>query len=1074
MPDCPRCHAGNPEGYRFCGNCGSALAVQSCPSCAAANPAGQPFCGSCGTALDPSAPILTVVEPAVEERKLATVLFADVVGFTSLAERTDPEVVARMVDAAFQELGRVVAEHGGTIDKYMGDSVMAVFGVPVAHDDDAERAVAAGLEMRRLGGDLVFSIGINSGEVMVSAVGGGDVTVIGDTVNVAARLEKAAGPGEVLCGRLTAELAGHRVEFEDRQPVLLKGKSAPVEVRAALRMRRGAEAAPAWRPPLVGRQEELGFLEMQWRRVRDDRQGSLVVLCGEAGSGKSRLLEELAAMVGDEAHVVHSAYPAYGAMGGLQLASELIDQLGTSADPEVQVRVRSVVGEMDPALAGIDPAGMEREQVWAIGRLVKEKAAHRPLVVAVDDMHSGDDRTLELLSQLAVQLRDLPVLTVVAGRTEPAGWLGRFSAATTLRLRALTRAESESLADAVVGGRLEEDARRFFTDMAKGNPLYLRELVAVARDRGVLVCEDGRYRLTALRAVPASLRALLAARLDALDRPQKTVFQHLAVLGEAGAAELTQIGGRDAGPALDALIDSGLVRGGPGDRYEPADPLLGEVAYDMLPRTARADLHRRAADLVGQEEARGRHLERAFEYVGDDAALAAAAADALAVEGKKLVDAFRPLEAIRMLERSVALGMRRPDVLIELGKLQGACGKEEEALATLALVPDDPTEPAQAIERDHTAAAAKLFVDPAWALPRLLEVTERWHRIGDTGKEAWALANAGVARFYMSEMAAAAELCERALERFESIGDRSGVASASSFLSLARPEDPRVDRWLAEALAYADETGDRARQTTTLATLAWRHFFLSMGGTAAETARADDYTARLAELGEEMGIFDMGVHGHGLRAVLARFAGRDEVAREESAALARLSDPAGHHNDSWLAWAAGFTVAVATGSAEAAPPFPPEDTADPVLAMAGTIVEAGLILCGRVEEAVTRREHDHPVLEGHYADLGRIFSALALVLAGRDTDARPILERVLAAARLLGAGPAERAARALLAEVAGTAPDVEPVSSAVTDPSLADAIVLRARARHGDEGAAGALVAMADAICAPGLLLGFR
>ena len=162
-------------------------------------------------------------------------LFADVVGFTSLSERTDPEIVARMVDAAFRQLGAVVTEHGGTIDKYMGDSLMAVFGVPVAHDDDAERAVAAGLAMRKLGGDLVFSIGINSGEVMATSVGrSGDSTVIGDTVNVAARLEKAAGPGEVLCGSLTAELVGGRAVFRARQPVILKGKREPVEVWEAV------------------------------------------------------------------------------------------------------------------------------------------------------------------------------------------------------------------------------------------------------------------------------------------------------------------------------------------------------------------------------------------------------------------------------------------------------------------------------------------------------------------------------------------------------------------------------------------------------------------------------------------------------------------------------------------------------------------------------------------------------------------------------------------------------------------------------------------------------------------------
>jgi class 3 adenylate cyclase len=221
MAACGSCGAGNPDGYRFCGQCGSSLAVSICGSCGRQNPAGQAFCGECGIPLDTplkgtglesqrtSGDPGKVPESELEERKLATVLFADVVGFTSLADKTDHEVVARMVDAAFRRLSEVVAEHGGIVDKYMGDSVMAVFGVPVAHDDDAERAVAAGLAMRELGGDLAFSIGINSGEVMAAYVGrAGDFTVIGDTVNVAARLEKIASAGEVLCGRLTVELAG--------------------------------------------------------------------------------------------------------------------------------------------------------------------------------------------------------------------------------------------------------------------------------------------------------------------------------------------------------------------------------------------------------------------------------------------------------------------------------------------------------------------------------------------------------------------------------------------------------------------------------------------------------------------------------------------------------------------------------------------------------------------------------------------------------------------------------------------------------------------------------------------------
>src|SRR5437870_2927305 len=210
MARCSACGAENPENFRFCGSCGTGLGGVACPSCGFANPPGQRFCGNCGTRVEGGA-ASGAATPAAGERKLATVLFADVVGFTSLAENTDPEAVARTVDAAFRRMAEVVESYGGTVDKYLGDALMAVFGVPQAHDDDAERAVAAALAMREVGGDLAFSIGVNTGEVMVTALGG-DVgsTVIGDTVNVAARLEKAAGPGEVLVGPLTAELAGDR------------------------------------------------------------------------------------------------------------------------------------------------------------------------------------------------------------------------------------------------------------------------------------------------------------------------------------------------------------------------------------------------------------------------------------------------------------------------------------------------------------------------------------------------------------------------------------------------------------------------------------------------------------------------------------------------------------------------------------------------------------------------------------------------------------------------------------------------------------------------------------------------
>jgi class 3 adenylate cyclase/tetratricopeptide (TPR) repeat protein/nucleoside-triphosphatase THEP1 len=1073
VPSCPGCRRHNPEGFRFCGHCGSPLAQLSCPSCGWACSAGQRFCGRCGAALAPApAPEAGPGELSspVEERKLATVLFADVVGFTSLAERTDPEVVARMVDAALSELASVVVEHGGTVDKYMGDSLMAIFGVPVTHDDDAERAVAAALAMRGLGGDLVFAIGVNTGEVMVGAPGGGGTTVIGDAVNVAARLEKAATPGEVLCGPLTVELARDRVEFEERRAVLLKGKREPVEVWAALRLRRDAGEAPAReQPALVGRGEEVAFLHNELRRVSEDSRSSLVVVCGEAGSGKTRLLEELAERAGSGARVVRAAYPTYGMLGGRQVAAELIAQLGASADPDVEARVRSVLGELDPSLRAIDAAGIEREQLWALGRLVKEKALEQPLLVIIDDLHAADDRTLELIAQLSRHLRDHPLLTVVAGRSEPAGWLARFAAATTLRLRPLTRAQAEQLAEEVLGAPLAGDALAFFTDRAKGNPLYLRELMALARQRGLLDTGDGGYRLLSEKMVPASLKALLAARLDALERPQKLAFQHLALLGQASPAELGTLGVAEAPAALGTLLDLGLVRLGPDGDYEPSDPLLAEVAYDMLPRRARGELHRRAGHVLARPEARLGHLEKAAAYLPEDGELAAEAAEALATEGLAMLEGFRQPDALALLERSVALGMRRPEVLLALAPMQAGSGKAGEAQATLALIPDDPDDPALGVERDHAAAAAKVFSDPAGAVAGLLEAAGRWRALGNVGKEAWAHANAGVALFFTSQMTEAAEELDRGLELFESVGDRSGAMATAGFLCLARPEDPRVDRLLAEVLAFADETGDRNKKAGALATLGWKHYFRSHLGSAAQTAEAEGTALRLSELASELGLFEMALEGHCLRALMARSTGRLEVARAEIEAMGRLPRSPSQRRENWLAWAVSFDVALATDDPEEAVPFPHEDSVDPVEAMASRIVDGALVLAGRLEEALERRGRDQVSFKGPIADATEIVHAMALVFLGDAERARHLLARAGSAAEVLGAEGVGRAARALQAELDGRMPAPEPLPEG---PSLSGALVLRARHLAGDARAGDRLRRMAEALCAPGLLAG--
>ena len=1069
---CPRCNTPNPEGYLFCGHCGATLPVGGCPSCGAAVSDRQRFCGQCGAGLDRTTPPVAAPVIAVEERKLATVLFADVVGFTSLAERTDPEVVARLVDTAFRELGEIVTDHGGTVDKYMGDSVMAVFGVPLAHDDDAERAVAAAMAMRHLGGDLVFSIGVNSGEVMATTMGaGGDMTVIGDTVNVAARLEKAAGPGEVLCGRLTTELAGGRIAFRARQPILLKGKQEPVEVFEAVSLQAVELEPSAAAPPLVGRDDELGFLEAQWRRVSRDGQPQVVVVCGDAGSGKTRLTTELARAAEVDGTVVRSTYPAYGALGGARVAAEVIRQLGPVADPEVTARVMSLAGEMDQSLQSIDPAGMHQEQLWALGRLLQEKGSGRPMMILIDDMHRSGDQMLKVLGELSGRLNNVPLLTVLVGRSDPGEWLAAFPATTTVRLGPLSRPDAVALAGGFTCDKpLGTEAADFLVDRAGGNPLYLRELVSMARAQGLLVDDGDCYRLSAPGTIPATLQALLAARLDALEPEQKLALQHAAVMGGATAEDLSALGSPNAPAALQALVENGLMRHAPEGGYDTVDSLLREVAYETLPRNVRGELHRRAASFVVGSEERARHLDRAAGYLSEDTTVVADAAEALARAGQDLFAAARLLDAMRLLERAVALGCRRSSALLDLAKVQSLCRRPEDVFETLAMVADDPHDPAVAIERDHTAANAKVFAEPAIALPELQAITARWHDLGIVDKEAWGHANIGVALFNMSRMDEAARELELGLALFEETGDKVGSVAASSFLCLARPTDRRVPEWLAQALEFADAAGDRSRQLGTLTTLAWHHFIRSLWGTALDTAEAERFALRLAELGEELGAIDMAVHGRSLLAIMARFSGRLDDAGVQAQTLQRLSamvDPEGYP---WVGCAATFSVAVARGASGLVPPIAPVSSPDPVVGMALLVIGTELTVAGRVEEALVRFDIvERPGL-GPFGDLAGVLNGLALVLAGRSDEARPWIQRAAQSARALDAPPAVAAAAALGAEITGDVAGL--LSAPASATSLSEALVLRAQAARGDATALDALRRCASALALPGLLLG--
>ena len=1148
-----------------------------CPSCRQSSPRTQSFCGSCGRALGGRANVAT--EPVgVEERKLATVLFADVVGFTALSERTDHEVVARMADNALKMLGDVVNEHGGTVDKFMGDSVMAVFGVPMAHDDDAERAVAAGLAMREQRGDLAFSIGINSGEVTAASVGrAGDFTVIGDTVNVAARLEETATAGEVLCGRLTVELARSAVAFRQRAPVVLKGKREPVEVWEALGLRPEtaddsagdglAQLDEAWsgatpsgdtrfggtlsggtlsggtrlgetrlaaatggagrmKPtreslraaatagqaavaplaevvlaPLIGRADELAFLESRWRQVCRDGRAQVVLLCGDAGYGKTRIASELLRVAEAGGIVVWATYPAYGSMGGNRVAADVVRQLGPSSEPEVNARVRSLAGEFQPSLSTVDPSGLRQEQIWAFRRLIEEKSQSAPIVVAIDDMHRSGDNTLDLLNELASRADDVRLLTVLCGRTSPSGWLERFPQAARVPVGPLGREDSAALADAFAGEKpLGSDAAHFLVSRANGNPLYLRELVTMAKERGLLVDAGDRWALcdpehsalgttdsvfepldtqtegrssgrpTLTAAVPATLQALLAARLDLLEPEQKLAIQYVAVMGETVTAEqIGALASHDELPALRSLANAGLLRQMPDGRYDIVDPLLREVAYETLPRHVRGELHRRAAVEATSAETKARHLDRAAGYLADDTVAASEAAEALADAGEAMIAASRHLDGMRLLERAVARGCVRNSALLALARTQALCGRTEEALQTLSKIEDDASDPSIAIERDHTAANSKTFTDPAWAIPRLQQVTDRWMETGNREKEAWARANAGVAYFYLSRMDESAPELERALEIFEDIGNENGIVATASFLCLVKPTDKRVPRWLEESLEFTEQAGDRSRKMTVLTTLAWHQFFRSFCGGSDEVAGACATARGMAELAEQLGASDLAVHGWSLRAVMSRLAGDFDNAAASVAALERVGASA-TPSDRWLAWAATFSVTVAKGEWGSTPPFPPDSSPDPVTAMARLVIQAELTLSGRVAEAVERFEGTGRRDLGPIGDLGSVFYAIALVLSGRGHEALLWVDRTARAAEVLEATSCSVAASALRAEITMDLSGVPPPPAEARD--LPGLLLLRAHSAHGDTRAGDALRSCASRLAMPALSAG--
>jgi class 3 adenylate cyclase len=591
----------------------------------------------------------------VERRKTVTVLFCDVVGSTALGEATDPEVLRAILARYFDRMRAIVEGHGGTVEKFIGDAVMAVFGVPVAHEDDALRACRAAREMREAFAGLGIEgrIGVSTGEVVT---GTEERLATGDALNVAARLQQAAAPGEVLIARATLALVGDAVEVEPVEPLALKGKSEPVPAFRLLE----ARAAPERRHDtvFVGRERELALLGEAWERALAEQRCQLVTVVGDAGLGKSRLAAEALASI--EARVVYGRCLPYGVGITYWPVVEVVKQLNAlPSDPAAAAAIRSLLGESE--------AGTTAEEIaWAFRKLLEEQA---PLVVLFDDIQWGEETFLDLVEHVGLLSSGAPLLVACMARPELLD--GRPSWPVTVRLEPLSSQDAASL----IGAGVAEELRARIAAAAGGNPLFIAEMLEMAGVAGDEV------------VVPPTLRALLAARLDQLDAGDRRVLERGAVEGEvfhrgavqALAPEETQVTPRLASLVRRELIRSDLPLFAGEDGFRFRHLLIRDAAYDALPKATRAVLHerfaawleRRGVQVVELDEVLGYHLEQAARYKSElgqpDAGLIERAGERLAAAGRRAAGRADDRAAAGLLERALELTRSaRLDVVLEL------------------------------------------------------------------------------------------------------------------------------------------------------------------------------------------------------------------------------------------------------------------------------------------------------------------------------------------------------------------------------------------------------------------------
>ena len=702
---------------------------------------------------------LPTEEPAPHgARKTVSVVFCDVAGSTTLGERLDPESVREVMTRFFGRMRGALERHGGTVEKYIGDAVMAVFGIPLLHEDDAFRAVHAAQAMReelgdlnreleaRFGVTLQTRIGVNTGEVVIGDAAAGQALVVGDAVNVAARLEQAAGAGEILLGPITYSLVRDDVVAELVGPLELKGKAGAVPAHSLVAVGSGpAQLGSRPDPPLVGRRRELETLRSAFDRTARERSCALITILGPAGVGKSRLVREFAQGMSPGALVLHARCLPYGDGITFWPVADLVKQVSGIADDDPRREART---KIEASMAGCGDGGLIAERVagvtgfadsttglqetfWAIRRYLEWIGRDRLLLVIVDDLQWAEPTFLDLVEYLAGWSRDVSMLLLCIARPDLMDlrprWGSGIANVTVLPLGPLDDRESKLLVSELLdGGSLDDEAFARIAEPAGGNPLFLEEMLRMLEDDGLLRREGGRWMATADLGdvgVPDTIQALLSARLDRLSQEERLVIRSASVVGKVfwwGAIEqlVPEPLPPHVGSALQTLVRKDLIRPEPSslageDAFRFHHILIQEAAYRGTPKEVRADLHEAfavwmdatAGDRVAElEEVIGYHLEQAYRYraelapvTGGETELAARAGERLASAGIRALELRDIPAAVDLLERAASLlpsdHTERPAALLALGEVREEFGdlgaaqvalEEAEALASAA------------------------------------------------------------------------------------------------------------------------------------------------------------------------------------------------------------------------------------------------------------------------------------------------------------------------------------------------------------------------------------------------------